>query len=146
MPDASANVPETAANGAPDVFVPQPSYLAWLFADTDADARYAWARRRRNRLVLDVPRSQLDEVMLALRDEAKARAHTVLLVLIALVVMALPFGLIRIAERFEGEATSNLLPLALGVGLLFAGTLLPTWILAWRLPGPASDEPAPSRD
>lgn len=158
----------------------KPSRLAAIFRVTDANPRYAWTTRRRNRLLLvaiqaavltaalvllplerpgwafvmflpffplmslinigihgllDIPVAHLDEVMAQIRTEAKARAHTILVVLIGLMLVGALNGATFIGERFADDPrAATLVAQSAALGLFFVAMLLPTWILTWRLP------------
>ena len=175
----AARIPDTATD--PDRPAGRKaSFLANTFHDLDADPRFAWTTRRRNRLLLvatqagilvlslamlildqplwalgtflmffplmslinigihgllEIPVAHLDEVMVRLRTEAKAQAHTILVVLIGLTLVAAPFAAAFWGEQFGNDLrTAIVVPSSVAAALFLAALLLPRWILAWRLP------------
>lgn len=85
--------------------------------------------------LLDVPVTHLDDIMVRVRNEAKARAHTVLVVLIGGLLVLAPFGARIAGERFRDDAAAAIVVPSTVAGMLFfVAMLLPAWILAWRLP------------
>ncbi len=91
--------------------------------------------------LLDVPVTHLDDIMVRVRIEAKARAHTVLVVLTGGLLVSAPFGVRFAGERFTDDAAAAIVVPSIVAGLLFfVAMLLPTWILAWRLPDADEDD------
>jgi hypothetical protein len=173
-------------NPAPDVddVGGQSNRLAQLFSDLDADPRYSWTTRRRNRLLLvalqasflvvalvllalerpiwallafltffplmslinvgihgllEVPVAHLDDVMVRVRTEAKAKAHTILVALVGVLLVLAPLGASLAGTRFADDVRGAIVvPSSVVAGLFFVALLLPRWIVAWRLPDQAA--------
>ena len=93
--------------------------------------------------VLDVPRAELDQVMITIRNEARARAYSILVVLLGVTVVLAPFGAALIGDRAPDQPVAAIVvPSGVVGALFFVVLLLPTWLVAWRLPD--GDAPAES--
>jgi hypothetical protein len=94
--------------------------------------------------LLDVPLRDLDDVLVRVRDAATRRAYTVLTVLLGLVAVASPFLASGIELAFAADPRQAIMRAAAGAfGLFFVALLLPTWLVALRLPDGAEAEREP---
>lgn len=91
--------------------------------------------------LLEIPDGSLDDVMRLVRAEARARAYTILVTLLGLVLVLAPFAANAIGERFAEDPAQAIIALSVGAaGLFFAALVLPSWVLAWRLPDLVLDD------
>jgi hypothetical protein len=90
--------------------------------------------------LLEVPVAHLDDVMVRVRNEAKARAHTILVALMGALLVLAPF-IARFARGplRDDAAAAIIVPSSMAGALFLVAVLLPTWVLAWRLPDADED-------
>ncbi len=93
--------------------------------------------------VLELPLSELDDVMVRLRAEARATAYTLLVVVLGILFATLTALFLVTNDASTGQLAVPALAVLLGpAGLWLTAMLLPRWVLAWQLPEPETDASA----